>query len=300
MRWLVFVSLATCGCQLVGDYAEFDYGAPSEPAEHPCSVLPSAKDDERGLSVMARIDMDDQKCFWVDRTEVTVEQYEIWQDDVPADGIAWEPTYCNWKGDRADPIGDASDACVAELLPFDLQPFAPRKPMRCVDFCEAEAFCRWANKHVCYDSSGVGIQGPRGFPQEWHLSCNNHQTTRYPWGNTTEDFCNTGQSADECLDATGTCGPVTVGQEAECSTPGGVVDLLGNVAEWVFSCNHVDSERPLEPTACLTRGGGYDDPLRACDAEANVMSDVRDPSLGFRCCADLTTEEELAVSATPP
>lgn len=301
MRFLVFASIASCGCQLVGDYAEFDYGTPPEPAEHhPCDVLPSAKDDDRGLAVMARIDIPDQKCFWVDRTEVTVEQYVRWQNDVPADGVEWEPTWCAWKGDRTDPISAAGDACVAEFFRFDLQPFAPRKPMRCVDFCEAEAFCRWAGKRLCYDSSGVGVQGPRGNPQEWHLTCNNQQSTPYPWGNTAGDFCNTDQSEDGCLDATVTCGPVPVGQEEECSTPGGVVDLLGNVAEWVFSCNYVDSERPLEPTACLTRGGGYDDPLRACDAELNVPSDDRRPALGFRCCADLTTEEDLATRATRP
>lgn len=287
-----------CGCQLVGGYADFDYGALAEPAANGCDALPPAKNDDRGLSVMARIDKTDRTCFWMDRTEVTVEQYETWQGDVPADAVEWETTWCGWKGDRTDPIRAAGDACVAEILPYDLQPFAPRKPMRCVDFCEAEAYCRWAKKRLCYDTSAIGIQGPRVFPLEWPLACSNQFTTRYPWGNDAANRCNSGQTPDDCIGVSATCGAFPVGQKTNCSTPGGVMDLLGNVAEWVFSCNYVDSAKPLEPTACLTRGGGYDDPLQACDAERNVSSDERRPALGFRCCKDLTPEEEILVGST--
>jgi formylglycine-generating enzyme required for sulfatase activity len=294
----LFVSIASCGCQLVAGYEEFDYVRSAPEPGHACETLPTAKDDDRGLAVMARVDLKDQTCLWMDRTEVTVEQYRGWQDEVPANGVEWEPTWCDWKGDRANPVGDPDDACVSELLPLDLQPFAARKPMRCVDFCEAEAFCRWAGKHLCYDAAGLGVQGPRGFPQEWLLACTNQMTTRYPWGTDTKDVCNTGQDAEACLGASGTCGPVTVGQKSDCSTPRGVVDLLGNVSEWVFSCNFVDSTRPLEPSPCLTRGGGYDAALQACDIESTIAGDARQPSLGFRCCANLTSAEELLVRST--
>ena len=294
-----FVALAIGGCQLLGGYEEFDYGAPEPTPRHACDVLPTAKEDEQGLAVMARVDLANDTCFWMDRTEVTVEEYERWLEDVPADGIDWEPTWCTWKETRNDPIGDPdNDACVAEMLPFDLQPFAPKKPMRCVDFCEAEAFCRWADKRLCYDVDGLGTQGPRGNPQEWRLTCNNQMTTRYPWGDDQKDVCNTGQDPDACIGTNSTCGPVAVGQKLECTTPRGVVDMLGNVAEWVFSCNFIDPTHPLEPTGCLTLGGGYDEPLTACDVENTVLSDVRQPALGFRCCANLTPDEEVSVGPT--
>jgi len=298
-KWLVLA--ASSGCQIVGGYDDFTYGSGTQAPKHPCEALPAAKDDERGLAVMARVDLVNETCVWMDRTEVTVGQYAAWQSDVPADGVPWESDWCKWKTERTDPIGDPNDACVAELLPFDLQPFAARKPMRCVDFCEAEAFCRWADKHLCYDSSGLGVHGPRGNPQEWQLACSNQLTTRYPWGDGSAGYCNTGQTADACIgSASGTCGPVPVGQKAECSTPGGIVDLLGNVSEWVFSCVYIDSERPLEPTGCLTRGGGYDEPLEPCTTENTITSNARKPSLGFRCCADLTPGEQVLVGTTRP
>jgi sulfatase modifying factor 1 len=294
--WLVLV--VASGCQIVGSYEEFDYTpAPAVP-KHACDALPTIKNDEQGLSVMTRVNMIDGRCFWMDRTEVTVEQYASWQADVPADAVPWEPMWCQWKQDaeRHDPIADRDDACRAALHSLDQQPFGAQKPMRCVDFCEAEAFCRWAGKHLCYDSSGIGVQGPRGLPQEWLLACSNQMATRYPWGNDDESHCNVGETTDACVDVSATCGPVTVGRNTRCSTPDGILDLLGNVSEWVFSCNFVDPDAPVDPIRCLTRGGGYDDPLRGCDWETTIASDTRKPSLGFRCCSDLSQPEQALVT----
>jgi formylglycine-generating enzyme required for sulfatase activity len=292
--------LTLVGCQLVGGYEEFDWSETAHREAHPCDALPLAKDDALGLAVMERVDIPGSDCAWIDRTEVTVEQYQRWQDDVASDAVSWEPTWCAWKTTRTDPIQAADDECVNQLLSFDLQPFAPSKPMRCTDFCEAEAYCRWAGKHLCHDTSGLGIQGPHGYPQEWQLACTNGGTTRYPFGNDSSDACNTGQSAESCVGFTGTCGVRPAGAESECANQRGVMDLLGNVAEWVFACNYVDPQRPLTPTGCLTRGGGYDSVLTPCDLELTLPSDTRRPSLGFRCCADLTTAEELALGSTRP
>lgn len=299
-RPLHTLCLLSCACQVVGGYDEFYAGTAAPPLPpHACDALPLAKDDPAGFSVMTRVDVPERSCVWMDRTEVTVEQYQRWQSDVDSDSIAWEPDWCTWKRTRTDPIGDPEDACAAELLHFDLQPFAPRKPMRCVDFCEAEAFCRFAGKRICYDPGGLGVQGPRGFPQEWQLACTNGLTTRYPWGNPEADVCNVGQSATECIGASATCGPLAVGQEAECVNERGIVDLTGNVAEWVFSCNFPDSDEPDQPSGCLARGGGYDEPLETCQRELIIANDTRTPSLGFRCCADLTADEELRVKPIP-
>jgi len=303
-RITLFTLLAMTSCQLVGGYAEFDYDTtPTPPPEHPCDVLDETKVDERNLAVSVRVDLRDGTCLWVDRTEVTVEQYTAWQEAVPAggpDGPKWEETWCRWKTERSDPIGDLEDACRAEILRYDTLPFGPTKPMRCVDFCEAEAFCRWMDKHLCYDQDGIGAQGPRLSPQEWRLTCTNQQTTVYPWGNETESVCNVGQDPEACVGVIGpTCGPLPVGQKPQCKTPSGVMDLLGNVAEWTYSCNYVDSTEPLEPTVCMTRGGGYDEPLGACEIEGSARGDRRAPSLGFRCCANLTQRESELVGITP-
>jgi formylglycine-generating enzyme required for sulfatase activity len=298
-RFAYFAALAACGCQLVGGFEDFDAGAMVEtPAA--CSVLPEAKDDAQGVAVMARVDLPGATCLWMDRTEVTVAQYQQWLEATAEGQVAWEATWCPWKTARSQPATDLADECVSQIMRFDQQPFASRKPMRCVDFCDAEAYCRWAGKHLCYDRSALGNQGPSGYPREWLVACSNSRQTVYPWGDDEADnACNTGQSADACITtASPTCGPHAAGQGNACVNQHGIQDLLGNVAEWTFSCTFVQAERPLEPAKCLTRGGGYDDELRACDQEANLASDARLPSLGFRCCDDLSASEELAVSPT--
>jgi formylglycine-generating enzyme len=295
-----FVALSAC--QEVAGYSDFEYGAPPPKPTHSCDPLAHVKEDDAGLTTMVRVDLPGARCVWIDRTEVTVEQYARFQREVPNDEIVWEPAWCTWKIARSDPAGTAGDICRAQLLDFDLQPFAPQKPIRCVDFCDAEAFCSWSGKHLCYDTTGIGTTGPRGFPQEWLLACTNGLTTRYPWGNETQAVCNTNQRPDSCIGQQATCGAYQVDKKLDCENARGATDLLGNVAEWVFACNFIDPDDAPGPTGCLARGGGYDEPLASCDLDRTLLNDTRTPSLGFRCCADLTPAEEamLLSAATPP
>jgi sulfatase modifying factor 1 len=295
----LFVALGASGCQVLGQFEDFDGAGVSTPPTA-CAALPEAKDDALGLAVMARVDIPGGSCVWMDRSEVTVAQYQQWLDSTMAEQVNWEPTWCRWKEARSAPAQEASDTCVAAIMRFDQQPFAPRKPMRCVDFCDAEAYCRWAGKHLCYDRGALGTQGPAGYPREWLVACSNGRSTVYPWGDdAAESACNTGQTADACISANPTCGPHAAGQGSACVNQQGIQDLIGNVAEWTFSCTFVDPEQPLEPSKCLTRGGGYDDQLGSCDQEGTILSNTRLPSLGFRCCADLTVSEDLIVSRSP-
>ncbi len=297
--FLVTLLLGAGACQWLGDYEKF---YPIEPSSAPtaCAALPLTKQDAKRLALMSRIDVPGGTCLWIDSTEVTVEQYRTWLEAASEGNIDWEPTWCAWKTSRSNPIDTQDDSCVAELFPFDSQPFAARKPMRCVDFCDAEAFCEWAGKHLCYDYSALGTQGPRNNAEEWQLACSNGFTSRFPWGNAAESGCNVGQTRDDCVGPDGTCGPSLVGDSRSCVNEHGVVDLLGNVAEWVFSCNFVDPHAPAGPTGCMTRGGGYDMPLAPCDVENIRSNDTRAPDLGFRCCADLTPAEQLSVSSGSP
>ena len=286
--------MAQLQCQWLGGFDEFEAGP--TPPQSQCAPLPNVKEDGLGLGLMSRVDIPSSTCFWIDQKEVTVDDYQRWQSAQSDEAVEFEPTWCAWKQTRSDPIGDKTDSCTAQILPFDLQPFASNKPMRCVDFCDAEGFCRWSGKHLCHSTDAFGVQGPRGTVREWLLACSNALSTAYPWGNEPgSQLCNTGQTADNCITSRAVCGALPVGEKAQCRNASGVSDLLGNVAEWVFSCNLVGPDQE-EPTGCLVRGGGYDAPLQACVEEATLQNDTRLPSLGFRCCADLTPDEELLIS----
>jgi formylglycine-generating enzyme required for sulfatase activity len=282
-------------CQLVGGFETFDDVAPATP-KTACASLPDRKEDARGQAVMARVDVPGGSCFWIDTTETTVQQYQAFLDAAVTRAPAFEPTWCQWKEQLSDPAGTPRDACVGELARNDVQPFGPTKPIRCVDFCDAQAYCAWSGKHLCYDRSQLGNQGPVGMAQEWLLACTNSRTTVYPWGDeATAGDCNFGQTADHCVAVDYVCGPRSEGANTNCKSARGVVHLLGNVSEWTYLCGFINPEQPLEPTGCVTRGGAYDDAPQACSAQRTVPADARAPSLGFRCCADLTAAEQLRV-----
>jgi formylglycine-generating enzyme required for sulfatase activity len=90
--------------------------------------------------------------------------------------------------------------------------------------------------------------------------------------------------------------PHPVGQQPSCRNASGVLDLLGNVAEWIFSCAFVQLGQESLPTKCLVRGGGYDQLLQACTSETSMPNDSRRRDLGFRCCADLSAEEQFLIA----
>lgn len=233
---------------------------------------------------MSRIDTDSDRCFWMDQTEVTVAAYGRWLEDEPT-VERWDPTFCGWKTERSAPASDPS-LCDEPLGNLDMDPFGDRRPIRCVDFCDAEAYCRYVDKHLCYDASARGLTGPRGYARQWRVACTNDLTTTLPWGDDPNDAaCQTGQIGGQCRD--GRCGPEVVGFHPDCANEAGVQDLLGNVAEWTYGCNNSD---PSDPT-CLVRGGAFDDTMVECSNETLVRASQRLPTLGFRCCTELTVNE---------
>jgi formylglycine-generating enzyme required for sulfatase activity len=301
-RSLAVALVAFAGCTdacPLGYEAELDQcvqrAAPAP--EHRCSALPAAKDDPGGPGTLARVDVPQGDCFWMAQNEVTVDEYQGWVDQVANDDIQWEGTWCQWKRERSNPVGDPLDACANTIPALDAQPFAPRSPIRCVDFCDAEAFCRYANKRLCYGGGSSGVQGPRRVPREWTLGCTNGLTTVYPWGDTSEqNDCNVSPAESDCVE----CSPFVVGRQRECVSPNGITDLIGNVAEWGYSCTFIVPGEEQHPTSCNVRGGGFTEPLQTCYAETSVVNDSRRIDLGFRCCADLTDDETRALSVSSP
>jgi formylglycine-generating enzyme len=255
---------------------------------HRCAVLPKTKDDPSGPGVLARVDVPGGSCFWIEQTEVTVDEYAGWLSDVPDGAVQWETAWCKWKKERSRPLDRAADGCAADIPSFDTQAFGPRKPVRCVDFCDAEAFCAYAGKRLCYGGGSRGVQGPRGVPKEWLLACTNGFTTVYPWGNLPD--------GNDCNVNSGEQVPYEVGRQAQCQSPSGVADLLGNVAEWTLSCSFVQPGQQDVPTSCLVHGGAFDQPLEACAAETNLPNDTRRIDIGFRCCEDLTDAESRLIT----
>jgi formylglycine-generating enzyme required for sulfatase activity len=143
-----------------------------------------------------------------------------------------------------------------------------------VDWCDAQAFCAWAGKELCGDSTTALDDAAES---DWYAVCSANGKNSYPYGSSYKgDACNG-------ADAT-TSAPAAPGTFAGCvaDAPGGaVLDLSGNVSEWTGACS-----QNTEDGACQVRGGSYGSTAQqlAC-AQAEVIPRKQTaPTRGFRCC----------------
>jgi len=273
---LVVTALASGSCQVVGGYEVFERSAPTPtPRTRECDVIESPKSGQAG-ALLVLVDDPDATCFWMDETEVSVGDYRSWLGFLDGNVPDWEQDECgDLKSANAHPFdpdqGDPSCE-VPEPRPSNPDPFDETLPIRCVNWCEADAYCRWAGKRLCKVAQSMPTSN-----DEWQIACSAGYTQTYPFDPSAQGHpCNFGQNC-----ASG-CGPLPVAQDTQCRPREGYpLNLGGNVAEWV--------DRPT-----FTRGGSYLSPQKdlACTNTLGFNgARERNARVGFRCCASLTSDE---------
>ena len=189
-------------------------------------------------------------------------------------------------------------------LPYNLS-----LPVHYVDWCDAYAYCRWANKQLCGQINGGSVDPAKADSPDagaWFNACSAQGTFAYPYGpNFTADKCNGSGALDAGVgfgfainQDDGLYAVVQSdqnGNHANYANEGcqggsvGVYQMSGNAAEWEDSCdaNTTDAN-------CRLRGGSYaaadNAAALACAAQRTEKRlppvSVPDPlkDIGFRCC----------------
>lgn len=192
-------------------------------------------------------------AFWIDRTEVTVGAYRA----------------CVERGACARPTR-TSPACTFDLGDAQL-------PVSCVAWSSANAYCL-----------AVGKRLPREI--EWENAARGTTPIRYPWG--AGHGC--GVAATLAGETTNrSCSgkrPSHVGAHLGGASPYGVLDMSGNVEEWVADW-YADSVSELSPRAGAShvlRGGGWLSAPSLARTTSRNWGSVREagPNVGFRCARD--------------
>ncbi|MEZ4442021.1 MAG: bifunctional serine/threonine-protein kinase/formylglycine-generating enzyme family protein, partial [Polyangiaceae bacterium] len=214
-------------------------------------------------------------AFLIDRTEVRVVDYaecvisgecsERRLEGYSIDGGAFVPsTKCNWK-----------------------QPGRERHPLNCVSHVQAASFCAWRSARLPTEA-------------EWERAARGDDQRRYPWGDAPAN-CTITVMADEGDQGCGKGGTWPVGHKPKDVSPFGVLDMGGNVREWVadwydpayYKKKVRDAPQgPETGTRRVTRGGSWSNVvsrfLRVSRRESHEPG-TRNMYLGFRCARDLPT-----------
>jgi formylglycine-generating enzyme len=260
----VFVFTLT-GCEVVAGYEPFrryrDGGA-----DPTCNA--ERRPQTKGAA-MRRVNAG-TRCFWMDETEVTQDQYaRFLLDNRP-------PNELEECRDNATLVpagmGDAGETCEPDFIEPVL---GPDYPVVCIDWCDASSYCNWAGKELCNDDAEAWDSPTRS---DWYAACSNAGKTEYAWGSDWRPkACNGADSLT--FDGAFSVGASRAGSMRSCHNDDGIYDLTGNVQEWTQACS--------DNTDCSVRGGSFQssaDNLRCAVTRPAKRAD-RDPTVGFRCCA---------------
>lgn len=214
--------------------------------------------------------------YCMDATEVTREQYRefLGQATAPGDDVE-----CEWNSSFEPSLAgtptEDGEGC-------ELDETRPGYPVACVDWCDAQAYCRWAGKRLCGGTGGARLSldgaiddgSNEAAADEWFNACAGGEYHVYPYGDLHRDGI--------CRDA----GDASLGtwpvKSSTCQgKASGVYDLVGNVQEWENACGAGIAE------FCAVRGGAYSS-TGSCPKSAGAAIDNRSQKLtiGIRCCAD--------------
>ena len=198
----------------------------------------------------------------IDITEVTVGKYAECVD-AGSCSVTTVGGYCQWGKSGVD-----------------------EEPINCVTWDQADTYCAWAGKRLCTEA-------------EWEHAARGDDARRYPWGNENAS-CAYAIMKQGLNYGCGLNGPAPVASILTGGSPYGVLDMAGNVSEWVadFYSGTYYANSPLKspkgPAIApnrVYRGGAFFQ-----DAEG-VRSGKRyflPPGnawneLGIRCCKDYGT-----------
>ncbi len=214
--------------------------------------------------------------FLIDRHETTVAEYKrcVDADKCTMPGTNQDNKRCNWGQEGRD-----------------------LHPINCVDWAQADAYCKWAGKRLPTET-------------EWEKAARSDDGRRYPWGGDRPncDLAITSRQDKGC----GQSSTWPVCSVPKGNSPYGLCDMVGNVWEWVadwYAADTYDAQNaqmdketnelvknPVGPSngrERVLRGGSWTSKLPESVRTSTrfyFKPDVKLGNFGFRCADDLNIQ----------
>jgi formylglycine-generating enzyme required for sulfatase activity len=226
---------------------------------------------------LTRVRWEDGVAFCIDSTEVTNGQYAQFLAANVA--ISTQGARCGWNQSFAPESKSTNGPACPTFDPTGRADY----PVVCVDWCDADAYCRWAGKHLCQKPGGGPVASYYAKDSsEWVIACTGDGTKKYPYG----DMAMAGQCVDQKYPAQ-TPGLRPAGSAVMCEggVPG-LFDMSGNAWEWQDDCH--EQSTMGDEDACAPLGGSFstDVASAACTDGAPFFRKQVAGDTGFRCCVD--------------
>jgi formylglycine-generating enzyme required for sulfatase activity len=226
---------------------------------------------------LARVRWQDGIAFCIDSTEVTNAAYAAFL--TAAVSPTTQGARCGWNQTF---VPETKATNGPPCPPFDPVGRA-NYPVACVDWCDADAYCRWAGKHLCQKPGGGSVvSNDVKDGSEWVIACTGDGAGKYPYG----EMGVAGMCVDQKYPAaTPGLRPVKEATQCEGGVPG-LFDMSGNAWEWLDDCREQSTKG--DEDACDTLGGSFSSSVTntSCREAAPFFRNQVAGDTGFRCCVD--------------
>jgi formylglycine-generating enzyme required for sulfatase activity len=225
--------------------------------------------------------------FAMETTEVTYAQYLAFLNSM---GPNSHRTGCNGQLCIATRAEDPNSNVIFDSANYRVLDVISQFPVAAVTWYGAQSYCEAIGRRLPTEA-------------EWERAARGPQNNLYPWGNTfTMEYAKTSRPRPEDPSL---AGAVAVGSYAPGASAYGMLDMAGNVAEWVsdwYSPTYytqltqsgqpvLNPQGPPAGTSKVVRGGSWD---TVPFFTRSVHRQEEEPQnqtlwLGFRCAQDSTT-----------
>ena len=195
-------------------------------------------------------------AFWIDETEITNKQYAA----------------CVQAGECPEALSVGSYA----RQDYYTNPQYANFPVIYINYQQAQAYCSWVERRLPTEA-------------EWEKAARGTDGRIYPWGNTapSPDLLNFNRNVGDTSE---------VGSYPNGASPYGVLNMAGNVSEWVadwYDPKYYIGSLRLNPPGPVTgiervlRGGNWEDTeisrVRVVDRISRLPQARSERNIGFRC-----------------